>query len=330
VTAGLHQVTPYEDPGLTRRQAGAKRVRALAVPPAWRDVWISRDPLGHIQAVGRDARGRLQYRYHERWRTARDGAKYDRLCDFCRALPALRRRVARDLRCHCVCRESVAATVVALLERGYLRVGNDEYLRQNGSYGATTLEDRHVTVKSGAIDLSYRGKGGLRRRIHVEDPAIARAVRRARAMPGPRLFQYQDGDRRRALTSKDVNQYLRETIGEQFSAKDFRTWAATAWCALLLAAEEPPASPTAAKRTIAAAIREVAERLGHTPAVCRGSYIHPLVIEAFTAGELRRVKTPGRDQRAAERCLLALLSSRRGRSRRRRSRSATRARAARR
>jgi DNA topoisomerase-1 len=315
--AGLHYVLPYEDRGLTRKRAGrgfayqdgAKRVRAaatiaridaLAIPPAWRDVWIARDPRGHVQAAGRDARGRLQYRYHDRWRAARDVAKYDRLIDFCRRLPALRRRIARDLKCSCACRESVAATVVSLIERGHLRVGNDEYTRTNGTYGATTLECRHVRVRGAHVELRYRGKSGVARHIEVEDGPLGRAIARVRAMPGRRLFQYVDDAGRHALTSSDVNHYLHESIGDEFSAKDFRTWAATLSCALLLAAAEAPTSERGRRRAVAAVVREVADRLGHTPAVCRKSYLHPRVLDHFGDGDLAAAFPPRLRARATE------------------------------
>jgi DNA topoisomerase-1 len=307
--AGLHHVRPYEDRGLSRKRAGrgfvyqdgATRVRAaatiarieaLVIPPAWRDVWISRDPLGHVQAAGRDARGRLQYRYHDQWRVSRDLAKYDRLIDFCRRLPALRRRIARDLQCPCVCRTSVAAAVVALIERGHLRIGNDEYTRTNHTYGATTLETRHVRVRGAHVELRYRGKSGVDRHIEVEDRELGRAIARVRALPGRRLFQYLDESGRHALTSNDVNAYLHDLIGDEFSAKDFRTWAATLSCALLLSAAEAPTSDRAMRRTAAAAIREVADRLGHTPAVCRKSYLHPRVLDDFATGGLASAFPP--------------------------------------
>jgi DNA topoisomerase-1 len=234
----------------------------------------------------------LQYRYHARWRAARDADKYGRLLRFCRALPRLRRRVTRDLHCACTCRASVAAAVVALLERGHLRIGNDEYARANHTYGATTLETRHVRVRGGHLELSYRGKSGKQQMIEVDDSELGRAIARVRSLPGRRLFQYLDGDARHALTSNDVNRYLHETIGDGFSAKDFRTWAATISCALGLASLEPPASERAAKRAIAEVIRGVADELGHTPAVCRSAYVHPRVLDAFRAGRLPRAFPP--------------------------------------
>jgi DNA topoisomerase-1 len=335
--AGLHYVRPGVDAGMTRRRSGRgfsyagadgrrigdgktlARIRSLVIPPAWTDVWISDDPLGHVQATGRDARGRLQYRYHPQWRQARDAAKYDKLTAFCSAMPGLRRRLSRDLTCRCPCRAAVAAAVVTLIERGHLRIGNDEYTRANRSYGATTLERRHVKVRGARLRLAYRGKSGIERRIEVEDAALARVVRRVSALPGRRLFQFVDGTRVAAMTSQDVNRYLRGAIGEQFSAKDFRTWAATLHCAVLLAGTDAPTSQAAAKRAMAAVVKDVAERLGHTPTVCRKSYIDPRVVTAYTSGALHEAFPPPlrgpaaltveARRRAAERALVKLLDA---------------------
>ena len=335
--AGLHYVRPGVDPGYFRRRAGRgffytdeqhrrvsdretlARIRSLAIPPAWTDVWISTDPLGHVQATGRDARERLQYRYHPRWRDVRDAAKFDKLTQFCEAVPALRRRLARDLAARQLGRETVTAAVVALIERGHLRVGNDEYTRQNRSYGATTLERRHLRLRGARLQLSYRGKSGIAREVEIEDPLLVRVVRRIAALPGRRLFKYRSGARVCAITSGDVNRYVRGVMGEQFSAKDFRTWAATLHAAVLLAAVEPPTSQAAGKRTVGAAIKDVAARLGHTPTVCRKSYIDPRVVQAYTAGLLPEHFPPPlrgdaalsaeRGRRAAERALLCVLGA---------------------
>ncbi len=266
-----------------RDRATLARIRALAIPPAWTGVWISPDPDGHIQATGRDARGRKQYRYHPKWRLVRDEAKYHRLAAFCAALPALRATVERDLRCACLCKRKVVATVVALMERAQLRVGNDEYARANGSYGATTLRDRHARIRGATLELAYRAKGGLPRRVRMTDRRLARIVRRCRDLPGQRLFQYVDGDAVRPLTSSDVNAYIREVTGGPFTAKDYRTWAATLGAALLLCALERPATARACKRCVQEVLAVVAERLGHTPAICRKSYIHPRLLDEFTA-----------------------------------------------
>jgi len=336
LAAGLRYVVPYEDPGFARRRAGKgfvyldehgrriarpetlARIRRIVIPPAWENVWIARDPIGHVQAAGRDARGRLQYRYHEQWRAVRDLEKYGRLAAFCRALPTLRRRLARDLLRGDTGRDEVAATVVALLERAHLRVGNDEYAKQNGTYGATTLQNRHVTIRGSRIELAYRGKSGIARHVEVEDRLLAKVIGKVKALPGQRLFQSLDAEgRRRRLTSNDVNAYLRDVIGDEFSAKDFRTWAASVSCALRLSATEVPSTKVGRKRALRAVIEAVAARLGHTPTVCRKSYLHPRVIEAWTNGDLARVfpaalrgraarDIDDRDLRAAERWLLRL------------------------
>lgn len=277
-----------------RDRATLARIRALAIPPAWTRVWISPDPDGHIQATGRDARGRKQYRYHPRWREVRDAVKYHRLVDFCRALPRLRAAVERDLACECLCKRKVVASIVALMERAQLRVGSEEYTRQNGSYGATTLRNRHVTFQSGPrFELSYRGKSGIERRIQVTDRKLARVVRECHDLPGKRLFEYVDDDGHvRPVTSQDVNDYLRENSGGGFTAKDYRTWAATMSAALLLSALDYPGSERACKKCVKAVLEQVADRLGHTPTICRTSYVHPRLIEDFTANRLATTLVP--------------------------------------
>jgi DNA topoisomerase I len=271
---------------VVRDAATLSRIRALAIPPAWTDVWIAADARGHIQATGRDARGRKQYRYHARWREVRDAAKYHRLVAFCAALPRLRAAVERDLACSCLCKSKVIATVVALMERAQLRVGNEEYARHNRSYGATTLRDRHARIRGDTLELAYRGKGGLARRIRITDRRLARIVRRCRDLPGQRLFQYVDGDAIHPISSTDVNDYLREVTGGPFTAKDYRTWAATLAAAWLLCAERRPATQRDCKRCVARVVGAVAEQLGHTPAVCRASYIHPQIVDDFAADKL--------------------------------------------
>ncbi len=329
--------TSCDEPGIARRRSGRgfayrgpggrsvcddatlARIRSLAIPPAWRDVWISTDPDGHLQAVGRDARGRKQYRYHPRWRSVRDAAKYDRLVEFCRALPRLRRRVARDLACSCLCREKVVALVVSLLERAQLRVGNDEYTRQNGSYGATTLRDRHARIRGAELELRYRAKGGAERRVSLRDRRLATLVRRCRELPGQRLFQYLDAEGRPTpITSSDVNDYLREVTGGPFTAKDFRTWAATIACAVLLCHEASHGSLKARKACVTAVVETVAGQLGNTPTVCRRCYIHPMVIDSFMDGRLpdqlgpavRRLGRDIRDKTSSKRGLDAALLTR--------------------
>jgi DNA topoisomerase-1 len=297
-----------EGPGISRRKHGRSfryttasgaalrdaatlaRIRALAIPPAWTSVWISPDPDGHIQATGRDARGRKQYRYHARWREARDATKYHRLAEFCRALPQVRVAVARDLECRCLCKRKVLATIVSLMERAQLRVGNEEYARANDSYGATTLRDRHAHFRGATLELAYRAKGGIERRVRVADRKLTRIVRQCHDLPGKRLFQYRDEDDEvRAVTSSDVNEYLREISGGPFTAKDYRTWAATLGAALLLCALEHPDSERGCKQCIKSVLEQVAARLGHTVAVCRSSYVHPRLLEDFTENKLTKL-----------------------------------------
>ena len=301
--AALHH-SGDDDAGIRRLKQGAKfsyrdaqgrivrdattlsRIRALAIPPAWTDVWISADARGHIQATGRDARGRKQYRYHAQWREVRDAAKYTRLVAFCAALPKLRTSVARDLACNCLCKAKVIASVVALMERAQIRIGNEEYARDNGSYGATTLRDRHAKIHGDTLELAFRGKSGIARRIRVTDRRLVRVVRRCRELPGQRLFQYVDGDAVHPISSSDVNDYLRDASGGPFTAKDYRTWAATLGAVWLLCGQDRPASERDCKRCINDVIAAIATQLGHTPAVCRASYIHPKVIDDFSADKL--------------------------------------------
>lgn len=266
--------------------ATLERIRALVIPPAWTDVRISADADGHLQATGRDARGRKQYRYHARWREVRDGSKFARTAAFGRALPRIRRRVRRDLALPGHPKQKVLAAVVWLLEHTGARVGNASYARDNGSFGLTTLHDRHADVGGGSIRLRFRGKSGKEHEHDVHDPRVARIVARCQAIPGQVLFRYVTEDGASRVTSDDVNAYLREAAGDAFTAKDFRTWRGTLFAARALAKAPAPASATAAKRAVAAAIREVADLLGNTPAVCRRAYVHPTVIEAYTTGRL--------------------------------------------
>ncbi|HYL71206.1 MAG TPA: DNA topoisomerase IB [Candidatus Dormibacteraeota bacterium] len=266
------------------------RIRALAVPPAYRDVWVCRDPRGHLQATGRDARGRKQYRYHPHWRVLRDANKFDRMLQFGRSLPRIRRCVARDLRRPGLPRERVLATLVRLLEHTLVRVGNEEYVRANGSYGLTTLRNRHVRVRGQRVVFEFRGKRGVRHRVSVDDPSIARIVQRCAEIPGQELFQWLDaaGERHR-VDSGAVNDYLRGASGGIFTAKDFRTWFASLEALQWL--RRRPAADTARgmKREVTAAIAAVAGRLGNTPAVCRRAYVHPQVLDAFKEGRLARL-----------------------------------------
>jgi DNA topoisomerase I len=263
------------------------RIKSLAVPPAWTNVWICPDARGHLQATGRDARGRKQYRYHPRWREVRDEVKYGRLLDFAAALPALRDRVAADLRLSGLPRDKVLATVVSLLEKTLIRVGNEEYARANRSYGLTTMRNAHAKVTSGGIHFEFRGKSGVTHRVGVQDARLARIVKACRDLPGYELFQYESDDGQRCgVGSADVNDYVRQVCGEAFTAKDFRTWAGTVLVARALADAEPPETATAGKHAVVQAIESAAKRLGNTVAVCRKSYVHPVVVEAFLEGDV--------------------------------------------
>jgi DNA topoisomerase-1 len=262
------------------------RIRSLAIPPAWTDVWICPNPRGHIQATGRDARGRKQYRYHPRWREVRDESKYERTMAFGLALPAIRDRTDADLARSGLPREKVLATVVRLLEATLIRVGNDEYARDNDSYGLTTMRNRHVDVDGSTIEFRFRGKGGKRHRAGVNDRRLARVVQRCQDLPGYELFQYVDDGEIRDVESSDINEYLREITGQDFTAKDFRTWAGTVAAALALEEFEAFDSEVEAKRNIVRAIEKVAAMLGNTPAVCRKCYVHPAVLEAYMDGTM--------------------------------------------
>jgi DNA topoisomerase I len=302
--AGLRYV--YDDrPGIRRVRAGKgfryvgpdgravrdaetlKRIRSLVIPPAWTDVWICPVPNGHLQASGRDARGRKQYRYHPRWRETRDATKYDRMTAFGLALPAIRARTEADLALPGLPRPKVLAGVVRLLETTLMRVGNEEYARANGSYGLTTLRDRHVEVNGAAVRFHFRGKSGVRHAVDVNDRRLARLIRRCQDLPGHELFQYVDDEgATRTIDSADVNEYLREIAGSEFTAKDFRTWGGTVRVAEALLACEACERLTRRKRNVVAAIAATARRLGNTVAVCRKCYVHPAVIEAYLDGSL--------------------------------------------
>jgi len=301
--AGLRYVNDLRMPGL--RRVGSKRrvryvdphgrtihdravlnrIRALAIPPAWTGVWICPDENGHLQATGRDARGRKQYRYHARWREVRDDVKYGRLIAFARALPAIRRSTDRDLAQSGLPREKVLAAVVQLLEKTLIRVGNEEYARQNGSIGLTTMKDGHAKVQGGRVRFEFRGKSGIEHGIDLHDRRLAKIVKACRDLPGYELFQYIDNDgRRQTIDSGDVNAYLREITGEDFTAKDFRTWAGTVLAAQALAEAISFKSEREAKRNVVRAIESVAKRLGNTKAVCRKCYIHPAILDAYMDG----------------------------------------------
>jgi DNA topoisomerase I len=291
VGKGFRYLTPEN-----RRLAAArelKRIASLAIPPAYRDVWISLKARGHLQATGRDARGRKQYRYHPEWRQVRDSAKFDRMVAFGQALPKLRRRLRRDLGLPGLPREKVLAVVVTILDATRVRIGNTEYARDNKSFGLTTLRNRHVSfIRDGRAILNFRGKGGVQHEIHIDDKRIAQIVRRCQEIPGQHLFQYVSDDGERCpIDSGQVNDYLREAMGEDFTAKDFRTWGATLHAITLLACTPlpEPASERALKSQIADVVKQVAVKLRNTPAVCRKSYINPAVFSAWRSGLIHKV-----------------------------------------
>ncbi|HEU4753992.1 MAG TPA: DNA topoisomerase IB [Armatimonadota bacterium] len=265
-----------------------ERIHSLAIPPAWTDVWICPRANGHIQATGRDAKGRKQYRYHPRWQEVRDETKYDRMLAFSQALPGIRARIREDLSQSKLSRERVLAAAVELLESTFIRVGNEEYTRQNASYGLTTLRNRHVDVRGETLRFHFRGKSGKEWRVKLRDRRLARVIRRLQELPGQELFQWVDeSGERHSVSSADVNDYLREISGQDFTAKDFRTWAGTVLAFLALRQCAPPESEKQAKKNVAAAIRQVAEQLGNTPAVCRKCYVHPRVLEAYLDRDAR-------------------------------------------
>lgn len=258
------------------------RIKRLAIPPAWKDVWICPSPNGHIQATGRDIRGRKQYRYHDRWREVRDENKFERLAEFAQALPKIRRRVAQDIRLAGLPREKVLATVVRLLERTFIRIGNEEYARENNSFGLTTIKNRHVTVKGPHLRFRFRGKSGRQHEVDMTDRQVAKIVSKCQDLPGQDLFQYvSDEGEVRNITSQDVNDYLREIANEDFTAKDFRTWAGTLLTAIGLSVQPKFGSKKQAKANIKNAVSAAAELLGNTPAICRKCYVHPAIIEGY-------------------------------------------------
>jgi DNA topoisomerase I len=278
----------YVAPGgrRVRDAATLKRIRSLAIPPAWRDVWISIHPSVHLQATGRDAKGRKQYRYHPRWRATRDETKFHRMIAFAAALPRLRARVERDLRRPGLPRERVLATVVRLLETTLIRVGNEEYAHANGSYGLTTLRDRHVAVRGETVAFRFRGKSGVAREVDLHDRRLASIVRKCQDLPGHELFQYVTEDGQTVVVeSGDVNEYVRATTGAEFSAKDFRTWGGTVLAAAALGCLDPFESVAQARKNVVEVVRRVSRRLGNTPSVCRKCYIHPAVLDGYLQGQ---------------------------------------------
>ena len=291
-----------------RSPAALARIRALAIPPAWKDVWICPAADGHVQATGRDARGRKQYRYHPRWREAQDQNKYERIIAFAKTLPKIRRAVARDLRKRGLPPEKVLAAAVKLLETTLIRVGNEEYARDNHSFGLTTMQDKHVKLRGPTIRFDFRGKHGVEHEIALKDRRLTAIVHACRDLPGQELFQYvDDSGEVRDVDSGDVNDYLRKVSGEDFTAKDFRTWAGTSLAAQALQEFQDFDSKAAAKRNVTKAIERVAERLGNTQAICRKCYVHPAIIEAYMDRSL--VKTLKRQTEKELRGPLHRLSS---------------------
>jgi DNA topoisomerase-1 len=304
--AGLRYVFDAQ-PGIRRKKSGKgfryidaegkpvrsretlQRIRSLVIPPAWTDVWICANPRGHLQATGRDARGRKQSRYHPRWRAVRDETKYERMLLFGTALRGIRARLEEDLVLPGLPRNKVLATIVRLMERTLIRVGNEEYARENKSYGLTTMRAKHVQVNGSTVMFRFRGKSGKPHTVGVEDRRLARIVRQCQDLPGHELFEYLDeSGETHTVDSADVNDYLRAVSGEDFTAKDFRTWAGTVLASMELRAFEESASETEAKKNVVEAIKAVAQRLGNTPAVCRKCYVHPAVLECYLAGKLER------------------------------------------
>jgi len=302
--AGL-RYTSDDQPGYTRKKKGGGfayfdtagkpiedearilRINRLAIPPAYTDVWICPSGNGHLQATGRDARGRKQYRYHEKWRAARDETKYDRMVIFGAALPKIRKRVEADLGLSGLPKDKVLATIVSIMERTFIRVGNEEYARDNQSYGLTTIRNRHVDVKGAKVRFKFRGKSGVQHAVDLADRRLARIVQRVQELPGQELFGYiDDGGEVRDVKSQDVNDYLRAITGEDFTAKDFRTWAGTVLAAVALNVHESFETKKEAKQNIKNAIAAVSKILGNTPAVCRKCYVHPAVLETYLSGEM--------------------------------------------
>ncbi|MBC8165286.1 MAG: DNA topoisomerase IB [Bryobacteraceae bacterium] len=302
--AGLRYVRDHE-PGIRRLKAGKsfryvsaegralreaetlRRILSLVIPPAWTDVWICASPDGHLQAVGRDARGRKQYRYHPSYRHQRDQTKFSRMLEFGKALPVIRKRVEQDLQLPGLSRARVLATVVMLLESTCMRIGNDEYKDTNDSYGLTTLQDQHVKFEGSRMRFRFRGKSGQQQDIELEDPRLAKIVKQCRDLPGYELFQYYDeAGNIQDVVSSDVNDYIREITGKDFTAKDFRTWGGTGWAAAVLEKMGPAASQDEAKKNAVNAVKEVSRKLGNRPATCRKYYVHPAILEAYSDGSL--------------------------------------------
>lgn len=302
--AGLRYVTDAQ-PGIHRRRRGTgfgyvdaygkpvrdkealKRIKSLVIPPAWRDVWICTNPKGHLQVTGRDARGRKQSRYHPRWREVRDETKYERMTIFGAALPGIREHVEQDLSLPGMPRQKILAAIVRLMEATLIRVGNEEYARENQSYGLTTMRNKHVNVKGSSVTFKFQGKSGVRHAIDINDRRLARIIQRCQDIPGHELFQYLDSEGgHHTVDSSDVNEYLRAMTGQDFTAKDFRTWAGTVLACTMLQEFEAFTSQTQAKKNVVQAIKDVAGRLGNTPSVCRKCYVHPMVLDTYFSGAM--------------------------------------------
>lgn len=268
-----------------RAQLG--RIKSLAIPPAWKDVWICPDENGHLQATGRDDKGRKQHRYHRRWREVRDETKFNRMIIFARALPKIRQRIRKDMKLPKLSRKKVLATIVRLLEVSLIRVGNEEYARNNNSFGLTTMKDKHVKVKGSKVRFEFRGKSGRQHAIDIQSERLAKIVKHCQDLPGQDLFQYINGDgKRRDVKSEDVNEYLREISGDDFTAKDFRTWAGTVLAAMALKEFEKFDTQTQAKKNLVQAIESVAEKLGNTPTICKKCYVHPAILDSYLDGSM--------------------------------------------
>jgi DNA topoisomerase-1 len=313
---GFRYVDPDGKP--LRDKETLARIKSLVIPPAWKDVWICQNPKGHLQATGRDARGRKQSRYHPRWREVRDETKYERMIIFGAALPAIRDRVEHDLSLPGMPRPKILAAIVRLMETTLIRVGNSEYARQNHSYGLTTMRNKHVQVEGSSVTFNFQGKSGVRHTIDINDRRLARIIRRCQDIPGHELFQYVDRDGAHfTVDSADVNDYLREMTNQDFTAKDFRTWAGTVLACAMLRECEAFESETQAKRNVVQVIKGVALRLGNTPSVCRKCYVHPDVLDCYMSGAIiktmkQQVETESDDQslRQEEVALLKLLQRR--------------------
>jgi DNA topoisomerase-1 len=338
--AGLTYTDPHR-PGITRKRSGKSfqyfsakgkrikdaqtisRINALVIPPAYHDVWINPNPRGHIQAMGKDDRGRTQYRYHPRWREVRDLSKYDHILVFAKALPRIRSKIRRDLKLDELPKEKVLATVVKLLETTLIRIGNDEYARDNKSYGLTTIHNKHVDVTGSKIHFEFRGKSGIEHVVDIQDKRLAKVIKKCQDLPEQDLFEYvnEDGSRH-SISSSDVNEYLQLISGQDFTAKDFRTWAGTVLAATALQEFEAFDSETQAKKNVVSAIESVAKKLGNTRAVCRECYIHPVVLDTYLEGGLARSLRRSAAQKLArssrslhpqEAAVMAMLQERLGR-----------------